>query len=322
MTIPERASGGFTLIEVMGVLLVTSMVIGFATDYYIDLSRATARASENTRALRQATSLLDRIARDFESTLLLVKPPETDPLSHPWLFFAESQISESGADHIKFVTRNFNPRRSDEHESDLTLVAYSMRSSGDGDSFELYRWTSTQLPESLDRSFPSEEDEASVLLAEGLLDFGVKFYSEDMEESDSWDSTSMLQSSTLPSSVEITVAIAPPNAHDPDDVPRYRKQVRLPMRPLDMAAMLAPETAEANENELNEEDDAEGEGKSADELTMADCFNFSAIDPESAEAYPAFSDFAGANMGQPWSQVRGMIPSELLVYVYAEPECQ
>jgi type II secretory pathway component PulJ len=323
MTTPGRTSGGFTLLEVMGVILVTSMVVGFATDYYIDLSRATARASENTRSIRHATALLDRVARDFESTLLLVKPPETDPLDHPWLFFAESQISESGADHIKFVTRNFQPRRSDEHESDLTLVAYTVRSSEDGDSLELYRWTATQLPESLDRSFPSEEDEASVLLAEGLLEFGVKFYSEDMQESNSWDSTTMLQSSTLPSSVEITAAIASPNADDPDDVPRYRKTVLLPMRPLDIAAMLEPEAAEQAESGENEEgDDGDGEGKSAEELTMADCFNFSAIDPASAEAYSAFSEFAGANMNQPWSETRGMIPSELLIYVYAEPECQ
>ncbi|MBW2667009.1 MAG: hypothetical protein JRE13_12025 [Deltaproteobacteria bacterium] len=321
MTSLDRTSGGFSLLEVMGVILVTSMVVGFATDYYIDLSRATARASENTRAIRHATALLDRVARDFESTLLVVKPPETDPLSHPWLFFAESQISDSGADHIKFVTRNFQPRRSDEHESDLTLVAYTVRSSEDGDSLELYRWTATQLPESLDRSFPSEDDEASVLLAEGLLDFGVMFYSEDMAESDSWDSTTMLQSSTLPSSVEITAAIAMPNAADPDDVPRYRKTVLLPMRPLDLAAMLEPEGTEQETGGTDEEDD-DGEAKNAEDLTMADCFNFDAIDSDSAEAYSAFSEFAGANLNQPWSEVRGMIPSELLKHVYAEPECQ
>jgi type II secretory pathway component PulJ len=325
MTALDRTSGGFTLLEVMGVILVTSMVIGFATDYYIDLSRATARASENTRAIRHATALLDRVARDFESTLLVVKPPETDPLSHPWLFFAESQISESGADHIKFVTRNFQPRRSDEHESDLTLVAYSVRSSEDGDSLELYRWTATQLPESLDRSFPSEEDEASVLLAEGLLDFGVTFSASGEGGamgawSDSWDSTTMLQSSTLPTMVKITVAIASPDVDDPDDVPRYRKVVFLPMRPLDIAAMLEPETGEQEEGGTDEEGD--GEGKSAEELTMADCFNLKAIDPASLGAYSAFSEFAGANMKEPWSQVRGMIPSELLIYVYAEPECQ
>jgi type II secretory pathway component PulJ len=330
MTTTDRAIRGFTLLEVMGVILVTAMVIGFATDYYIDLSRATSRASENTRALRHATALLDRVARDFEGAILVTKPPEVDPLAHPWLFFAESQISSSGSDHIKFVTRNSQPRRSDEHQSDLSVVAYSVRSSEEGDGLELYRWTATQLPESLEREFPSIEDEASVMLADGLLEFSVMFVGEDAAESETWDSTTLLQSSTLPRSVEITVAIAPPGAGDfddfaaSDDVPRYRKTVILPMRPIDVAAMLEPDGAESATDEADGEEDAAGdtEGKSADDLTMADCFNFAAIDPVSAESHPSFSDFAAANMGAPWSQVRGMIPSELLVYVYAEPECQ
>ena len=55
---------------------------------------------------------------------------------------------------------------------------------------------------------------------------------------------------------------------------------------------------------------------------MADCFNFKNIPGAIIDAYSAFSEFADANMQQPWSQVRGMIPSALLKYVYAEPECQ
>jgi hypothetical protein len=88
--------------------------------------------------------------------------------------------------------------------------------------------------------------------------------------------------------------------------------------------MLQPNVTELDESGLDEDDDGEsgGEGKSAEELTMADCFNFNAMDPETAEHYTAFADFATANMKQPWSQVRAMIPSELLIYVYAEPECQ
>lgn len=323
MTAFDRTSGGFTLLEVMGVILVTSMVIGFATDYYIDLSRATARASESTRAIRHATALLDRIARDFESTLLVVKPPDVDPLAHPWLFLAESQISETGADHIKFVTRNFQPRRSDAHESDLTLVAYSVRPHEDDETIDLYRWSATQLPESLDRSFPSEDDEANVLLAEGLLEFNVQF--SDVAPggmwggwSENWDSTTMLQSSALPAMVLITVAVAVPDAVDPDDLPRYHKVALLPIRPLDLAAMLTPEGVDPNEDPTDDERD----GKNPEELTMADCFNLSAVGPADFEDHSAFLAFAGANMQQPWSQTRGMIPSELLIYVYAEPECQ
>jgi type II secretory pathway component PulJ len=217
---PHR--GGFTLFEVVGVILVTSFVVGAATNYYIDLSRASNRAASNTRDIRRATAILDRVARDFESTLLVVKPPETDPLAHPWLFVAEAQDGESGADHIKFITRNFQPRRSEEHESDLTVVAYTVRAGEEDDTLEVFRWTDPRLPDGLDRTFPSEDDEAAVLLAEGLADFGVRFTGEDGEEKDTWDSTMLVESSSLPASVEITVGMADPNAsgEDPDDVVR------------------------------------------------------------------------------------------------------
>jgi len=334
--------GGFTLLEVMGVILVTALVLGFATDYYIDLSRATSRASENLRDIRHATAILDRVARDFEGTFLIVKPPEVDPLEHPWLFFAESQVSESGADHIKFITRNFIPRRSDAHESDHSLIAYTLHPSEFDDTYELYRWSSPQLPESLDRSFPARDDEGSVLLAERLLDFGVRFYGRlestdgagnldpgsalgvglgpiaEPVESDSWDSTTLLGSGTLPEAVEITVAIAPEDFDefdDPDEVPRYRRTVRLPMRPVDLAAMLSPDNEEADEDEVNGEPDED-----SGDLTMGDCFNFDAVSQD--PAYTAFAAYADAQRHLPWADARALIPSELLVYVYAEPECQ
>jgi hypothetical protein len=179
---PRR--GGFTLFEVVGVVLVTAFVVGAATNYYIDLSRATSRAADNTRDIRHATAILDRMARDFESTLLVVKPDEVDPLFHPWLFVAEARYGESGADHLKFITRNFQPRRSEEHESDLTVVAYTVRPSEENDTLEVFRWTAPRLPDGLDRSFPSEDDEAAVLLAEGLADFGVTFFGDAGEETD------------------------------------------------------------------------------------------------------------------------------------------
>jgi type II secretory pathway component PulJ len=319
---------GFTLIEVMGVILVTTLVLGFATDYYIDLSRATARASDNTRGIRRATALLDRVARDFESTVLLVKPPALDPQAHPWLFVAESHRSQSGADHIKFVTRNFQPRRSDAPESDLTLVAYIVKSTEDGDTLDLYRWTSPQLGDSLDRTFPSEDDEASVLMAEGLVDFGVTFSGEGGVAVEEWDSTTLLASSMLPTSLEITVAIAPPGDEgDFDEVPRYRKTVLLPMRPLDLAALINPEGAAGGAGAAEEGDDTDGtdddeEPVSKGAPTMADCFNLAAIDEETAARYSSVAEFAQASMNRPWAQVRGLIPSELLIYVYAEPECQ
>jgi type II secretory pathway component PulJ len=316
---PPRRRVGFTLFEVLGVVFVTAMVLGFATDYYIDLSRATNRASEHTRDIRHATALLDRIARDFESTLLIVKPAETDPLAHPWLFLAESRHSESGADHIKFVTRAFRPRRMQEHESDLTLVAYTLHRSEDGDGFDLLRWTSPQLPESRDRSFPSRDDEASVLLAEGLRDFGVTFTGGAEDEMDRWDSTTLAESSMLPTSVEIHVAMAEPDAGGgSDDVTYYRRRVILPMRPLDFEALTDPARSGAGQAADDEDDAGDGDFEGT---KVSDCLDVAGLG-SAADAYPAFESFAEASVDRPWEEVKEMIPADLQQFVLQKPECQ
>jgi type II secretory pathway component PulJ len=332
---PRR--GGFTLFEVLGVVSVTALILGFATDYYIDLSRASNRAADNTRDIRHATAILDRMARDFESTLLVVKPAETDPISHPWLFVAEARRGESGADHIKFITRNFQPRRSEEHESDLTLVAYTARRSEVNDTLEVFRWTAPRLPDGLDRSFPSEEDEASVLLAEGLLDFGVMFFSEAGDETDTWDSTMLVESGSLPASVEITVAMADPDAidADPDDAVRYRRRVLLPVRPLDLELLLDPQRLlgggtdeegdddeDGEEGEDDEEDVGGGAGENPSGLTVGDCVDVPALLGEAQETNPVLPGFIQASRSRPWSEVRSMIPPELAPYVLSKPGCQ
>lgn len=327
---------GFTLIEVMGVIVVMGLILGFATDFYIDLSRASNRASRHTHDIRHATAVIDRIARDFESTLLVVKADDVDPLEHPWLFLGESHHSESGSDHIKFVTRNFQPRRTAEHESDLALVAYTVHWSEDEDSLELYRWSTTQLPESLDRSFPPEDEEGNFLLADGLADFGVIFFS-DAGDSDTWDSTTLVQSGTLPTSVEIRVAMADPEAPtnafddgeiDPDELTYYSRRVRLPVRPLDLVAMLDPDAAgragSGEEGEDGEEGDGEdGEtGDFAGSRTMGECLDLKGLTAAAQETMPAFAGYVEASLTRPWSEIKDILPPELRAYVLQKPGCQ
>jgi type II secretory pathway component PulJ len=327
-TAPRRA--GFTLFEVVGVVLVTGFVISAATDYYIDLSRASSRAADNTRDIRHATAVLDRVARDFEGTLLVVKPEETDPLAHPWLFIAEAHDGESGADHIKFITRNFQPRRSEEHESDLAVVAYTVRANETDGTLDLFRWTHPRLPEGLDRSFPSEDDEANVLLAEGLADFGVRFTTEDGEVQDTWDSTTLVQSSSLPVSVEITVGIADPNASggDSDSIVRYSRRVVLPMRPLDLEALFNPERpggADEGAKDKDEEDNG-GSGGGGDEhasgLTVGDCIDVAAAIEQVQQTMPALAGYLNNSLSQPWSAVSSMIPPELAPFVRSTAGCR
>jgi type II secretory pathway component PulJ len=260
----RRDTGAFTLLEVLAVVLLTALVLGIALDFYVDLSRASNRAAEHTRDIRRATALLDRVARDFESAFLIQKPADVDPLSHPWLFLAESEYSDSGADQIKFVTRGHRPRRSEGHESDLSVVSYTVRRD-ESDTLDLLRWSSPRLPESLERSFPRIDETDSALLADGLLSFGVTFLDEAGEWSSSWDSTQLVESSELPVAVEIEVAMATGDPFDADDATRFRRRVLLPVRPLDLELLLNPEDAAGAGAAEEEEEEAEEPSGGQDE---------------------------------------------------------
>ena len=96
---------GFTLIEVLAVVFLTTLLFSLAVNLYIDLSNHSNRAAAVTRQWRRSVALLDRVSSDLERALMVQKPAELDPLAHPWLFFAERRYSESGADQLKFVVR-------------------------------------------------------------------------------------------------------------------------------------------------------------------------------------------------------------------------
>src|SRR5262249_5474086 len=55
---------GFTLIEVLAVLFLTALLVGTAIGFYIDLSNHSQKATDTTREVRRATTLIDRIASD------------------------------------------------------------------------------------------------------------------------------------------------------------------------------------------------------------------------------------------------------------------
>ena len=274
---------GFTLIEVLAVLFLTSLVLGVALNFYIDLSNQSQHASEATREVRRAASLLDRVARDRERALLVQKPPETDPLDHPWVFVSESQYAEQGADRVKFVTRRRADRRTREGTSDIAIVSYGLRPRELAGDFEILRWSRPGLPEALDRDFPPADDPEALVLADGVSRFELRFLDPEGAGVEEWDSSQLLDSSELPRAVEITVALASTNREtgELETSPPYVRRVMLPVRPLDMATLLDPVAY------------AEAAGESAGEkkcaLTVADCVDLAALGAGGAGAAQGLS---------------------------------
>jgi type II secretory pathway component PulJ len=235
------------LIEVLASVFLTSIVLGIAVSFYIEISHASEAAAAKLRGQLHAVAILDRVAQDLESAYLLVKPPDTDPLYHPWLFLAESRIASEGADRVKFITRNHRPRVTESRESDLAMVAYMLQTTED-DTFELVRWVSPHIPDQLDREFP-EGSEDVMVLAEGLDHFALLFMTESGEWVTEWDSSTVESTSQLPLAVEIQVRMAPKRGDgelaelDLDQEPPLIRQVLLPVRPIDLTGDLGSSRA-------------------------------------------------------------------------------
>lgn len=306
---------GFTLIEVLAVVLVTSLVLTAAISFYLNLSRQAVHATESTREVRRASALIDRIASDLEHTLLVKKPKDVDPLSRPWLFVAEGHLSQAGAplgsDQLKFIRRD-SPRTLEGPGSDVAMVAYTVHSSPDGSNLALRRWSRSELPDSLDREFPRADDPASLLIADNLSFFALRFLDETGQWTDHWDSTQLTDSSELPRAVEIEVAFYDRASREHSASPdassvHYTRLVELPMRPLDLEALLKPPG------------DPEDLGKRSGPLsthTIAECIDFSKIDGGKIRGFSAsdiaaltavaqqnpaasFAPYAGAFKGHP-----------------------
>jgi len=275
-----RRPTGFTLLEMMAVVAMIGVVFFVALRFYTDLANATTRASDNTRGIRRASAILDRIARDLEGTYLLVKPPEVDPVAFPWIFFGQMGLGADAANQLKFITRNHDPTRTDSAESNLATVAYFTESADDG-SISLYRWSWPRMPEGLDKSFPRSDDAGSHLLAEGLRSFGFTFLGQDEELVPEWDSSTLLESSTLPLAVDIQLSLMPDADEDSEPPPIYRQRVLLPVRPVDLAALEDPDHPLTGKDEGEEEGEDKSGGSGSEkgserdgkgrELTNADC---------------------------------------------------
>lgn len=283
MSDQPRKWGGFTLIEVMAVVALIGFVFFVALNFYTDLSDASTRAADHTHGVRRASAILDRVARDLEGVMLLVKPAEMDPLAFPWLFLGEARLGGDASERLKFITRNHDPTRTDAAETNLATVAYVVESRPD-DSVALYRWSSPHLPDGLDKNFPRADDDGSFLLAEDLGSFGFSFLGEDGELRGEWDSSTLLESSSLPVAVDIQLTMMTDRDSEEAEAPVYRRRVLIPIRPLDLVALADPndpifgsgkEDAKESEGDEDEESDEGEDGSPSGDgggYTNKDCF--------------------------------------------------
>lgn len=284
-----RGSAGFTLIEVLGAIFLTSLVLAVAVGMYLNLSNSSTTAVAMMREGLHATAVLDRIARDLSGASLLTRAKsDIDPLRHPWYFTAESHNAFGGADALKFVSRSQRPKVSAYHASDLAQVAYFTTLEEDG-STTLHRWTAPSLPPDYEPGFPGPDDPGSFVLAEGLRGVVFRFRGEDGEWLDEWDSKQLIQSDKLPTAVEVSVFGWGNGAVEDlpeEEWPAYVRQVVLRQRPIDLAKMIqervqaveaalaAGGASDGTDDEVELDEDGNpivSEDEPQGEMTLGDC---------------------------------------------------
>ena len=251
----RRATAAFTLIETMAVVIGIALVFTTALGAYQGIQNQAFAAGAATEAPRRATALLDRMAREIEGTVLVKKPDEADPLDHPWVFLAESQTASNGADRVRFQTRSHRPRAEAAHVSDLLDVAWFTTPAEFGEGHDLWRWTSSRLPEQLERRFPRSDSEGSQPWARGIAELGIRLLDADGGWAEEWDSSTLVRSSQLPVAAEITVAFVNDDPEGP--IEPYTRRVNFALGVIDLEAALSPEEEEFDAVEEEEPFDAE-----------------------------------------------------------------
>lgn len=268
---PKRRRAGFTLIEVLGAVLLSAIVITIVLSFQINLGSAMQNSRERLREQRQAVALLDRVARDLLGSYFIA-PSRVQTAAHksPWIFlavqdFLEEQTDPKSSNAIKFITRNYVPASFEGHSSDLAVVAYYIEPQEDRPGYKLMRWRTTHMPEDYDPSFPDPEDPRADVIGEDIAWFRILAINHTGGEEPSWDSRQMQGLESLPIGVKLELSVltaaeveAANNGEDfeigeyeeeeldvdvEDDFedtelgdsrrPTFSKTVMLPLRPLD-----------------------------------------------------------------------------------------
>ncbi|MCG8589933.1 MAG: prepilin-type N-terminal cleavage/methylation domain-containing protein [Proteobacteria bacterium] len=246
-----RTTAGFTLLEMLLVIFLTTLVMTSAVAFYVQIHRASERAVAQSLEGRRAAVLLDHVARDLQGAYLIKKPDEVDPADHPWVFLAERRYGD-GADRLLFASRSHVPTGEQSHASDLEMVAYVLEPDV-GEGYRLVRWTSPVLPEQPSRAFPRADDRGAALLADGLSAFSVRLQSDTGEWATEWDSTTLIESSELPVAAEVQLAWLPERPELGIRPRSYQRNVVLPLDAVDLKALVEGR-APGGDGEEDEED--------------------------------------------------------------------
>jgi type II secretory pathway component PulJ len=256
---------GYTLIEIVGAFLIMTIILTLVTTLFVENGRQREVAIEMMRERLSALGALDQMADDLEGAIFVSRGPRIETEEPTWRFQAEGS-GELGASSLRFVTQNAPQSSLAEHASGWTEVAYFLDQEEDEGSWVLWRRRSSRPPGEAPLGFPDADEPGSMRLAEDVHDFGVRFLDSEGGWVDEWESSYQPPDQALPQAAEITLVLMRQarEGESEDGSPLlpgrvHMRRVAIPMRPVDVAALVA----------LGQPEEDEG----AECFTIADCLD-------------------------------------------------
>jgi len=166
---------GFTFLELMLALAIVSIMAAAVVASWMAADRARRSVMNAVEPLRQGTTALDFMKRDFESTL-----PVTGYLS--WRFWGGQSTDVQTASYIQFCAAIDSPPDAS-MQSDIHQIAYTLIA--DGNTYNLVRYVASNL------LVPDGSDpvpELQEVLCRGVRTFTVEYY-DGTDWTTTWDST-------------------------------------------------------------------------------------------------------------------------------------
>ena len=233
-----RSRSGFTLLEILVAIAMTSVIMLVAVQIFRQITQAQDHARPDRSRDQAALVFLDRIERELIGTTLRIKPDEIDRLSFPWLFVAEDRVFGSNdSDALRFVTQT-PARAPGQRDGGLRVVHYALAEAPEnGERLDLYRFEE-RLPPNMQKEI--RVDDGSPVL-EDVYAFRLRFAA-DAGWLDSWDSTAIALLDRLPDSVEVAIQL-----YEEDELgdwapgPEQTRLIELPLSPFGPPELVAVE---------------------------------------------------------------------------------
>jgi hypothetical protein len=252
------------------VIAITGLIVTTAVQAHLTIRQVQARAALGLSRDRAAEVFLDRFERELAGTFLVVRDPELDRMSHPYVFVGEDRFeAETDADAIRFVTTT--PVRAEpfSRSSGLRLVTYAVHTADDG-GLDLLR-EENLLPEQMQKEPVIEEGRVAL---DHVASFRLDYLDDDSGELiEYWDSTQVELLDRLPLAVEVTL-ILEEDIDGTDEVgvgPQHRRIIPLPVRPFDLAELRAAALGADGEAEGDDPNSEEGEPEDDTCVTIEEC---------------------------------------------------